>query len=320
MENLIIKAESETNPEYGSCPDSRPIKEHLSKGIINLDKTSGPTSHEIDSWVRIILDAQKTGHGGTLDPKVTGILPIGIDKATRVMQLLLAAEKEYICLMRLHREIDEPQIRDIFSEFQGKIFQTPPLKSAVKRELRVRNIYYANILEIEGQDVLFRIGCEAGTYIRKYCHDIGEALGIGAHMAELRRTKVGSFKEDETVTTLHDLTDAYYYLKEDNDESLIRKCVLPMEKAASHLPKVVVRDSAVDAICHGAKLASGGILKLDENIKKGTTVAVETLKGELIAAGESLETAEEIVESETGIMVDTKKVFMEPSTYPKLWK
>lgn len=320
MENFFIKAESETNPDYGCWPESRPIEDHLSKGIINLDKPSGPTSHEIDSWVRIILNAQKTGHGGTLDPKVTGILPVGIDQATRVMQLLLSAGKEYVCLMRVHKDIDEPQIRDMFDEFQGKIFQTPPLKSAVKRELRVRTVYYSNILEIDGQDVLFRIGCEAGTYIRKYCHDIGEALGIGAHMAELRRTKAGSFEEDETLTTLHDLTDAFHYWKEDKDESPLRKCVLPMEKAADHLSKVIIRDSAVDAICHGAKLASGGILSLNSDIKKGTTVAIQTLKGELVAAGESMETAEEIVNSETGIMIDTKKVFMEPGTYPKLWK
>jgi H/ACA ribonucleoprotein complex subunit 4 len=320
LEKFIIKAESETNPEYGCPPESRPIEEHLRKGIINLDKPSGPTSHEVDSWVRRILNCQKTGHGGTLDPRVTGVLPIGIDQATRVIQLLLVAEKEYVCLMRLHQEVDEDKIRNILQEFQGKIFQTPPLKSAVKRELRVRNIYYVNILEIEGKDVLFRIGCEAGTYIRKYCHDIGEALGIGAHMAELRRTKAGPFEEDETLTTLHDLTDAYHEWKEEGDESLLRKCVLPMERAVKHLPKIIIRDSAVDAICHGADLASGGIVGLDEKVKNGDTVSILTLKGELIASGETLESSDGIYKSSKGIMVDIKKVFMEPGTYPKMWK
>jgi len=319
-ENFLIKAESETNPEFGCYPDSRPIEEHLRKGIINLDKPSGPTSHEVDSWVRRILNCEKTGHGGTLDPRVTGVLPIGIDHATRVTQLLLVAGKEYVCLMRLHQEVDEEKVRNILQEFQGKIFQTPPLKSAVKRELRVRNIYNVNILEIDGKDVLFRIECEAGTYIRKYCHDIGEALGIGAHMAELRRTKAGPFKEDETLTTLHDLTDAYHEWKEEGDESLLRKCVLPMERAVEHLLKITIRDSAVDALCHGADLASGGILRLDKNIKKGETVAILTLKGELVASGEALENADEIHKSSKGIMVTTKKVFMEPGTYPKMWK
>jgi len=320
MTEILIKAEGETDPYFGSKPDERPIEEHISKGVVNLDKTMGPTSHEIDSWVKRILHVEKTGHGGTLDPRVTGVLPIGINKATRVIQMLLGAPKEYVCLMRLHEKISEQRIQDILQEFTGKIFQTPPLKSAVKRELRVRTIYNVDVLEIDGQDVLFRINCEGGTYIRKYCHDIGEALGVGAHMAELRRTKSGPFTEDETLKTLQDLTDAYYYLTQENNEKPIRECILPMEAAVKHFKEVVVRDSAVDAICHGADLASGGILKLSPDIDKEETVRILTLKGELVAAGESIETSDGILKSDKGIMVNIKKVFMEPETYPMMWK
>ncbi len=320
MVNFLIRAEDTTDSSYGCSPEERPITEYIEKGVINLDKPSGPTSHEIDSWVKGILHVKKTGHGGTLDPKVTGVLPIGIEKATRVIQLLLGAEKEYVCLMRLHRKIDDSKIHEVFREFQGKIFQTPPLKAAVKRKLRVRRIYYAKILEIEGQDVLFRIGCEAGTYIRKYCHDIGEALGCGAHMAELRRTKVGPFCEDETLTTLHDLTDAYHFWKEEGNESYLRKSILPMEKSVEHLSKIVIRDSTVDAICHGANLAVGGILALDEGIREGDILAIETLKGELVAVGESLKTSQRIYTAKKGIVINIKKVFMEPGTYPRMWK
>ena len=320
MVELLQKAEGETDPEYGCSPNKRPIMEHISRGVINLDKPSGPTSHEIDSWVKKILNATKTGHGGTLDPRVTGILPVGIDQATRVIHLLLEAPKEYVCLMRLHSQVDGCQVTDILRKFQGKIFQTPPVKSAVKRELRVRKIYYVHLQELEGQDVLFRIGCEAGTYIRKYCHDIGEALGCGAHMAELRRTMVGPFRECNNLVNLQELTDAYQYFTEDEDESQLREVILPMEEAASHLPKIVIRDSAVDAVCHGADLAAGGILKLSPNIEKGNTVALLTLKGELVAAGESQYESSEICQISKGIMVDIKKVFMEPGTYPKMWK
>lgn len=320
MTELLQKAHGETDPNYGCPPDARSMEEHLSKGIINLDKPSGPTSHEIDSWVKRILKSDKTGHGGTLDPRVTGILPVGIDTATRAIQLLLEAPKEYVCLMHLHEDVGESRVVNILEEFTGKIFQTPPMRSAVKRELRVRNIYYVNILEIDGQDALFRIGCEAGTYIRKYCHDIGEALGCGAHMAELRRTRVGDFKEDETLKTLQDVNDAYHYWKEDDDQTPLRECVQPMEKAASHLKKIVVRDSAIDALCHGADLAAGGILQYSEDIKKNETLAVMTLKGELVAAGKSIATSHEMERAEKGIMVDIKKVFMEPGTYPMMWK
>lgn len=318
--NLLVKSNAVTNPEYGCEPQDRPIEEYISKGVINLDKPSGPTSHEIDSWVRRILNCEKTGHGGTLDPKVTGVLPIGIDSATRVIQLLLEAPKEYVCLMTLHKDVTEERIRSIFKEFHGKIYQTPPVKSAVKRELRVRNVYYADILEIEGRDILFKIGCEAGTYVRTYCHDIGEALGTGAHMAELRRTQVGSFTEKNNLITLQDLTDAYYYWNEEGDESYLRKYILPMETATDHLPKVYIRDSAVDAICHGANLAAGGIAFLSENIKKHDNVAIFTLKGELVASASALFNIEEIIESSTGIMFNTNKVFMDTEIYPMMWK
>lgn len=320
MEGYVVKSSSVTNDDYGCDPFNRPIEEHITHGVINLDKTSGPTSHEIDAWVKRILHVDKTGHSGTLDPKVTGILPIGVGSATRVIQLLLIAPKEYVCLMRLHQDVDEKKVRAMFEKFTGKIFQTPPVKSAVKRELRARNIYYSTIHEIEGRDVLFRIGCESGTYVRTYCHNIGEALGCGAHMAELRRTKVGPFDESENLITLQDLTDAYYYYAEEGDEFYIRNVIMPMEVATEHLPKVIIRDSAVGAICHGADLAAGGIVSMSDNLQYNDVVAIMTLKGELVASAKALLGLDEIMNADSGIMFETDKVFMEPNVYPSMWK
>lgn len=316
---MTIKSKSFTNSNFGCKPEERPIEDYISKGVINLDKPSGPTSHEIDAWIKRILHLDKAGHGGTLDPKVTGILPVGISDATRTIQLLLTAPKEYVCLLTFHKEVDEDKIREVFNEFTGKIFQLPPVKSAVKRELRTRNIYYSTIYEIDGRDVLFRIGCEAGTYVRTYCHNIGEALGVGAHMSELRRTQVGSFTEKNHLTTLQDLTDAYHFYIEDGDESFLRQVIQPMERAADYLPKIVIKDSAVDAICHGADLACGGIAELSDNIQKNDIVAIETLKGELVASGNSLLSSDEIFSAESGFVVNTSKVFMKPDVYPRLW-
>lgn len=317
--NMISKTEAFTNPDFGCVPEKREINEYISKGVINLDKPSGPTSHEIDSWIKRILHLEKSGHGGTLDPKVTGVLPVGLDAATRVIQLLLTAPKEYVCLLTFHQDVDEDKIRETFKEFTGKIFQLPPVKSAVKRELRTRNIYYSTIYEIDGKDVLFRIGCEAGTYVRTYCHNIGEAIGVGAHMAELRRTQVGSFNEKNNLVTLHDVTDAYHFYLEDGDESFLREAIMPMERAADYLPKIVIKDSAVDAICHGADLACGGIVSLADNIQKNDIVAIETLKGELVASGNALISANEILEADSGFAVNTSKVFMQPKIYPRFW-
>ena len=318
--SMVKKSESFPTPTLGCKPEDREILEYISKGVINLDKPSGPTSHEIDSWIKRILSLEKSGHGGTLDPKVTGILPVGLNEATRAIQLLLTAPKEYVCLLTFHQDVSEDKIREVFAEFTGKIFQLPPVKSAVKRELRTRNIYYSTIYEIDGRDVLFRIGCEAGTYVRTYCHNIGEALGVGAHMAELRRTQVGSFTEKNNLVTLQDVTDAYQFYLEDGDESFLRQVIMPMERAADYLPKIVIKDSAVDAICHGANLACGGIVELADNIQKNDIVVIQTLMGELVAAGNSLFNSNEILDSDDGFAVNVNKVFMKPDTYPRFWK
>ncbi|MDD6256438.1 RNA-guided pseudouridylation complex pseudouridine synthase subunit Cbf5 [Methanobrevibacter boviskoreani] len=320
MSELLEKSRFETDFKYGCVPEERTIEEYLNKGVINLDKPSGPTSHEVDSWVLRILEADKTGHGGTLDPKVTGILPMGINSATRSMQLLSLASKEYVCLMNIHESLDEDIIRGVFDEFTGKIFQMPPVKSAVKREIRAREVYYANISEIEDRFVLFRIGCQAGTYVRTYCHDIGEALGCGAHMAELRRTQVGSFSEDNNLVTLQDITDAYYYYKHEGNEKYLRESIMPMEEAASHLPKIYIKDSTVAAITHGADLAAGGISILSDDIRPGDTVAIMTLKGELVGSGISRYSSQDILDAENGIIVNTNHVFMDENLYPISWK
>lgn len=321
MVEYDFKQEADTDYTYGCAPSERSLEEHISKGIINVDKPAGPTSHEVDNWVKDIMHVSKTGHGGTLDPKVTGVLPVAMDTATKSLQFLLFSPKEYVCLMRLHQPIEEDKIIDILDEFTGKIYQLPPVKSAVKRELRVRNIYEIKLLEIrDNQDVLFRIKCESGTYIRKYCHDVGEALGCGAHMAELRRTMAGSFKEDDTLTTLQDVTDAYHFYKEDGDEKYLRDIIQPMEHTTRYVKKVYVKDSAVDAICHGASLASSGIVKLNNQIHENNVVAVMTLKDELLAMGKSLYSADDIVQMDTKFVVNIQKVFILPNTYPKMWK
>lgn len=316
---LIIKAEEETDPRYGSIPEMRqPLSNYINYGIINLDKPAGPTSHEVVGWVKSILKVDKTGHGGTLDPNVTGILPVAIGNATRINSALLTAGKEYVCIIKFHKKVDLNRIKWAFRLFNTEIYQRPPLKSAVARVLRPRRIYYIDILEFneEENQVLFKIGCEAGTYIRKLCYDLGEILLVGASMEELRRTRVGKFVEDKTLASLQDLNDAMYVYKEWGDESYLRKLILPMEKAVEHCDKVFIRDTAVDAICHGADLAANGVISLHANIEKGGLVAIMTQKGELVALGQALQSARKIASLKSGLVVKTKRVFMPRKLYP----
>jgi H/ACA ribonucleoprotein complex subunit 4 len=316
---VLIKAQDTTDSNYGYEPLKRPIREYLRMGVINLDKPKGPTSHEIVAWIKRILNLRRAGHGGTLDPAVSGVLPVAIEDATKIVQVLLPAGKEYICVMQLHEDVPQHRLEEILSEFTGEIYQRPPLRAAVKRQLRIRKIYYLELLEREDRDVLIRVGCEAGTYIRKLVHDIGEALGCGAHMRELRRTRTGPFREDSSVK-LQDLADAYAFWQENGEEDLLRRVVQPIEVAVAHLPKLVVRDGAVDALCHGADLAAPGVLRVDSGASARDLVAVLTLKGELVELARTTMTSKQMMEAEHGIVARPERVAMSPGTYPRKWK
>lgn len=315
---LVRKSGAWTNPSYGCYPEKRPILDYIEKGVVNIDKPKGPTSHEVAAWIKNILGVNTAGHAGSLDPKVTGLLPTLLGKATKAVPALRLSGKEYVCLMKLHREMPPKLVRKVCEEFSGPIYQVPPIKSAVKRVLRIRTIYYLEVLEITGSSVLFRVGCEAGTYIRKLCHDIGLALGCGGHMQELRRTKAGPFTE-RTLVTLQDLKDAYVFWKEDGDESEIRRVIRPMESAVSHLPRILLRDSAVDAVCSGAYLAVPGITSVDSNLTKGDIVALFTLKGELVALAKAEMSTEEILKASTGLAATPVRIMIKIGTYPKGW-
>ncbi|HID15450.1 MAG TPA: RNA-guided pseudouridylation complex pseudouridine synthase subunit Cbf5, partial [Candidatus Atribacteria bacterium] len=216
---FLVRAEEAEGP-WGKRPEDRTLDELLNSSIIALDKPPGPTSHEVVAWVRKILGIRRAGHGGTLDPGATGVLPVGLNAGTKVLQALLSAGKEYVCIMHLHGDVAEGRVRDVVNEFVGDLYQRPPVKSAVRRRLRVRRVHYIQFIEADGRDVVFRVGTSAGTYIRKLCHDIGLALGVGAHMAELRRTKVGGYHEDVAVT-LHDVVDALHFWKDEGMEGQI---------------------------------------------------------------------------------------------------
>jgi len=245
---------------------------------------------------------------------VTGVLPLALEDATKIIQVFLLTGKEYVCLMTLHDSVQTTKLLSIMEEFVGEIYQKPPLRAAVKREVRKRRVYYIKDIEIDDRLVLFRVGCQAGTYIRKLVSDIGEVLGVGAHMRELRRTRAGPFTE-ETIYNLYDILES-----QEKREELVRKIIQPMESAFVYVQKIFIRDSAVNAICHGADLAIPGIVRLTDGIKVKSPVALFTLKGELVALARALLTSEDIMSKEKGLAAKTVRVVMPADTYPRLWK
>jgi H/ACA ribonucleoprotein complex subunit 4 len=317
--HMLVKAEEEADPRFGCKPSERSLQDYIKFGAINLDKPAGPSSHEVTAWVKRLLSLEHAGHGGTLDPKVTGVLPVTLLEATKTVQALLVSGKEYVCVMRLHGEASRSRVKAVLDEFVGVIYQRPPLRSSVARRIRTRTIYYLDLLEIADRNVLFKVGCEAGTYIRKLCFDVGEVLGVGAHMQELRRTRAGPFTETENMVTLHDI--AYLQAKwlETKDEGNVREFIQPMEKVVELVPKIIIRDSAVDALCHGANLAAPGVLSLESGIKTNETVAVMSQKGEAVTLSTALVSGEGILKMDHGLVAKTERVLMPRGVYPKMW-
>jgi H/ACA ribonucleoprotein complex subunit 4 len=286
---------------------SEEIKDLLEQSVVVIDKPAGPTSHQVSDQVKKILNLKKAGHSGTLDPNVTGVLPIAFNRGTKVIQALLNAGKEYVCVIHVHGDIPEEKLRSVMSSFIGTIKQLPPVKSAVKRAERFRKIYYLDVLEIIERDVLFKVGCEAGTYIRKLCFDIGEKLGCGAHMAELRRTKAGPFNESHLIK-LHDLADAFFNYN-NNKKNKLKDFLLPIESAIEHLPKIWVKEDFVNRICHGQNLRMNQISQLETPIKKNEMIAVLDKNSKLVLLGESLFDHNEFNASKKEYAVKTLRVF-----------
>src|SRR5919201_2929439 len=218
LENLVKVDDDVTNDNYGQYPDRRPIESLLYYGLVLVDKPAGPRSHEVVAWVKRILEIEKAGHSGTLDPGATGLLPLGLGEGTKAPSVLLLGPKEYYALARLHSHVSPDRLKGVMQEFTGEIYQRPPERSSVRRVTRVRTVYEFDYLENYDRLVLMHTLCQAGTYIRKIIYDIGEVLSSGATMVELRRTKVSNLSErNDGLVRLHDLADAYQRYKESKD-------------------------------------------------------------------------------------------------------
>ncbi|KAH0791706.1 H/ACA ribonucleoprotein complex subunit 4 [Histomonas meleagridis] len=319
--NLQCKTNFFTPIGSGHSPLKRPIREHLKYGVLNLDKPSNPSSHEIVSWVKQILQVEKTGHSGTLDPKVTGVLIICLERATRIAKAQQNAGKEYVAVLKLFDHVTLPDLENAVKFLTGRVYQCPPLISAVKKELRVRNIYKDEVIEFDQENnlAILKVSCEAGTYIRVLCEHLGLILGVGGEMAELRRTRTGHITENTGMNTMYDVLDAKWLLDTKGDESYLRRVVKPLEWMLTQYKRIVMKDSSVDAVCHGAKVMIPGILRFENGIEVDEVVVIITTKGEAIALGIALMTTEQMYNSDHGFAAKIKRVIMDRGTYPKCW-
>ncbi len=280
----------------GTEPEKRSVEQLLQFGIVPVDKPPGPSSHEVSSFVRKMLGVKKTGHSGTLDPGVSGVLPVLLNNSCKLAKLMLGSIKEYVCVMRTGAPLSKKEADELFENFRGKIYQTPPLESAVKKQLRIREIYGLKVLEANEAEklVLFSSRVQGGTYIRRLVRDFGVLQGAEAQMVDLRRTVASGLREEQCVS-LQELSDRFWLWKEKGEEKLLRECLLPLEKVVK-LKKVVVGDDVIKFLCSGADLAVPGVNAIDDKICEGETIGIFSGKGELVCVAKALMSSEKVIE------------------------
>jgi H/ACA ribonucleoprotein complex subunit 4 len=250
------------------------MKELLNFGVINFDKCTGPTSYSVSEFVKWQLKLKKTSHMGTLDPKVTGVLPVLLGRACKLAGYFISSEKTYVGVLETHKDCSMEELQKLIDEnFTGKILQTPPHRSAVKQAERERTVFYWKLLEeSDKRFFLFEAKVEGGTYIRKLCSDLGEMIG-GAHMGELRRTQAGIFSEEDNLVKLEDFEDAVKKWK-DGDESELRGMVVDAREAIRKvLPVVEIDKSALRALFIGKPLLASNVVGGGEDLKKDEVFA-----------------------------------------------
>lgn len=229
---------------------------------------------------------------------MSGVLTITLNSSNKLLHWLMMSKKSYVGLMKLHKPVPKSSLEEVFVEFESEIYQTPPFRAAVKRQTRRRKVYRLQILETESEFVLFRAEVDAGTYIRKLCFDIGEALGVGASMVELRRTSSGAFDERSCVT----LNRLAYLLKVERNEDKASGVFVPVEVALPEFPVMVARDSAVKNLYNGAPLMAPGVVCVSKDVVANKEVLVYSESGELVEIALAKKGSQEVFQAHSGVV------------------
>lgn len=320
FDKLNVRTNHYTPCPHGASPLKRDLTNYVKSGFICLDKPANPSSHEVVAWIKRILRVEKTGHSGTLDPKVTGCLVVCIDRATRLVKSQQSAGKEYMVIYRLHDSVPMKRIEAELDKLKGALFQRPPLISAVKRQLRVRTVYESKIIEHDAERNMgiFWVSVESGFYARTICVHLGLMLGCGGQMQELRRPRSGIMTEKDAAT-MHDVIDAQWLYDNHKDESYLRRVIKPLEALLVKHKRIIMKDTAVNAICYGAKILLPGVLRYEDGIEMNEEIVVCTTKGEAICLAIAQMTTATMSSCDHGVVAKIKRVVMERDLYPKKW-
>ena len=316
---IILEKDAKTSPDHGTIPSERTIEQLLESCFILLDKSPGPSSHQVSAWARDMMGLEKLGHGGTLDPFASGLLPLLSGKAMRLTGKILTHDKSYLALFKFGKELGRNEIEDKMAMLTGKVYNVPPEISAVRVQVRTRKISKFDILDFDGTSLLTQIECEAGTYVRTMARDLGLLLDTPVELKELRRPTSGEFSLSQSIT-MQQLADAYWLWQEKGEEDAMLRILHPIEDMLSDLPRVVVKDGAAAALSHGAPLLRPGVVSIEEDLKVGSEVLLVTMKGEAVAIAKMSQNSKVIPDMNQGEVAKPNCVLMKEDTYPRSWK
>ena len=303
---------------HGLNPEELTIEQRLASGFILLDKPPGPTSHQIASWVRDLLGLERLGHGGTLDPFATGVLPLMAGKSMKLTKGILKTDKTYIAVLKFAQETNIDSLNEVIDKLTGRIYNVPPEISAVKVQVRTRKIYKFELIENNSKQAIVKIFCEAGTYIRTIARDMGLLLGYNVELKELRRENSGRFNLTDCVT-LQEIADAVWLWKECDNSAALEKIIHPTEKLLLDKPYIIVKDSAASALCHGAPLLRPGLIEVSDTLSSGLEVAAFTSKNEIVGIVKMSKGFTEISSESSGEIGKPVMILMEQERYPPQW-
>lgn len=303
---------------HGINPENLSIEQLLASGFILLDKPPGPTSHQVASWVRDLLGLERLGHGGTLDPFATGVLPLMAGKSMKLTKGILKTDKTYIAVLKFAQETNTEALNDVIGKLTGRIYNVPPEISAVKVQVRTRKIYSFEVIEATSKQAIVKIACEAGTYIRTIARDMGLLLGYNVQLKELRRDNSGRFSLTDCVT-LQEIADAVWLWKECGNSTALEKIIHPTEKLLLDKPYIIVKDSAASALCHGAPLLRPGLIEVSDKLSSGLEVAAFTSKNEVVGIVKMSKGFTEISNETSGEIGKPVMILMEQERYPPQW-
>tara|TARA_B110001452_G_C15236845_1_gene428252 strand:- start:2461 stop:3420 length:960 start_codon:yes stop_codon:yes gene_type:complete len=316
---IILDADAVTSSDHGCAPSERNIDQLFDSGFILLDKAPGPSSHQVSAWARDMMGLEKLGHGGTLDPFATGLLPLLSGKAMRLTGRILTHDKSYLAILKIGREVERAELDEKMNMLTGKVYNVPPEISAVRVQVRTRKISRFEILDFDGTTILTHIECEAGTYVRTMARDLGLLLDTPVELKELRRPSSGEFSLGQAIT-MQQLADAYWLWKEKEDPSAILRILHPVEDMLSAVPKIVIKDGAAAALSHGAPLLRPGVVSIPDDLGVGSEVLLVTIKGEAVALANLVQPSKVIPEMTQGEVAKPNCVLMKEDTYPRSWK